>query len=56
MLVYKFNNVLNEETSNNIVFEKNYDVIVAGMGTAGAIATIVAAKEGLNVIGIERLN
>lgn len=37
-------------------FEKSYDVIVAGLGTAGAIAAIVAAKRGLKVLGIEKLN
>jgi hypothetical protein len=32
-----------------------YDVIVAGLGTAGAIAAIAAARKGLNVLAVERL-
>ena len=31
-----------------------YDVIVVGLGTAGATAAIVAAREGLRVLGLER--
>ena len=33
-----------------------YDVAVVGLGTAGAIALIAAARLGLSAIGIERLN
>lgn len=33
----------------------NYDLIVAGLGTAGAIAAISAARRGLKVLGIEQL-
>jgi hypothetical protein len=32
-----------------------YDLIVAGLGTAGSIAAITAAKNGLKVLGVERL-
>ncbi|TMV45026.1 FAD-dependent oxidoreductase [Paenibacillus mesophilus] len=35
---------------------ERYDVIVAGLGTAGSIAAIAAARQGLRVLGIERLN
>ncbi len=35
-------------------FEQVYDVIVAGLGTAGAIAAIAAARKGLKVLGIEK--
>ncbi|ANE45689.1 hypothetical protein SY83_04550 [Paenibacillus swuensis] len=38
------------------VFEKHYDVIVVGLGTAGSMAAIAAARKGLSVLGIERLN
>ncbi|WP_158606970.1 FAD-dependent oxidoreductase [Paenibacillus ginsengarvi] len=31
-----------------------YDVIVVGLGTAGAIAAIAAARKGLSVLGIDR--
>lgn len=34
----------------------DFDVIVVGLGTAGAIAAIAAAKRGLRVLGIERLS
>ncbi len=38
------------------VFEKEYDVVVAGLGVAGAIAALSAAREGLRVFGAERMN
>ena len=37
-------------------FERTGDVIVAGLGTAGAVALIAAARQGLRVLGIERLS
>jgi hypothetical protein len=37
------------------VFDFECDVLVAGLGTAGALAAISAAEEGTSVIGIERL-
>jgi hypothetical protein len=37
-------------------FQDYYDVIVVGLGTAGAIAAIQAARKGLKVLAIERLN
>lgn len=37
-------------------YDKRFDIVVAGLGTAGAIALITAAKKGLRVLGIERLN
>ena len=37
-------------------FSKGYDVIVCGLGTAGAIALIKAAKMGLKVLGVENFN
>ena len=36
--------------------EKNYDIAVVGLGTAGAQALITAAANGLKVIGIEKLS
>lgn len=38
------------------VFDEYYDIVIAGLGTAGCIAAIAAAKKGLKVLGIERLN
>lgn len=37
-------------------FDRRYDVVVAGLGTAGSIALITAAKRGLRVLGIDTLN
>ena len=37
-------------------YDKRFDIVVVGLGTAGAIALITAAKKGLRVLGIERLN
>lgn len=39
----------------DVTFEQSYDVIVAGLGTAGSIACISAARHGLKVLGVERL-
>jgi len=36
--------------------QKNYDVVIAGLGTAGAITLIKCAQLGLSVFGIERLS
>ncbi|MDF2721325.1 MAG: hypothetical protein K0Q59_1000 [Paenibacillus sp.] len=36
-------------------FDPIYDVIVVGLGTAGAIAAIAAARLGLSVLGLEQL-
>ncbi|TBL73923.1 FAD-dependent oxidoreductase [Paenibacillus thalictri] len=41
--------------AEDTVFERSYDVIVVGLGTAGAIAAITAARSGLRVLGLERL-
>ena len=40
----------------NIVFEKKYDVVVSGLGTAGAFAATMSAENGLTVLGIESFN
>jgi ribulose 1,5-bisphosphate synthetase/thiazole synthase len=37
-------------------FRENYDIIVVGLGTAGAIAAIAAGKNNLRVLAIEKLN
>lgn len=36
-------------------FEKSFDVIVCGLGTAGSLAAIFAAENGLSVLGVEML-
>ena len=38
------------------VNDGDYDVIVVGLGTAGAIAAITARQEGLRVLGVENLS
>ncbi len=43
-------------TETTIAFDETYDVVVAGLGTAGAVALIAAARRGLKVMGLERLN
>ena len=35
------------------VFEKEYDVIVCGVGTAGTLAALFCAENGLSVLGVE---
>jgi ribulose 1,5-bisphosphate synthetase/thiazole synthase len=37
-------------------FDCQYDVVVAGLGTAGAIAALVAGEAGLSVCGVEKLH
>ena len=37
------------------VFDESYDLVVVGLGTAGAISLIAAGREGLKVLGVERL-
>lgn len=39
-----------------VVFDDSYDVIVVGLGTAGAMAAIAAARQGCRVLGIESLH
>lgn len=44
-----------EETAvDSPQFEQTVDVIVVGLGTAGAVAAIAAARSGLSTLGIER--
>lgn len=38
------------------VFDKSYDVIVSGLGTAGSMAALISAQNGLSVLGIENFN
>ncbi|WP_127588665.1 FAD-dependent oxidoreductase [Paenibacillus koleovorans] len=45
-----------KSNEDRIEFSDDYDVIVVGLGTAGAISAITAANKGLRVLGLERLN
>lgn len=40
----------------NVAFDETYDVVICGLGTAGAMAAIFAAENGLSVLGIEAFN
>jgi len=40
---------------STVTDEGSYDVIVVGLGTAGAMAAMAAKQEGLSVLGIEKL-
>ncbi|MFE5320688.1 FAD-dependent oxidoreductase [Paenibacillus sp. NPDC056579] len=44
------------QTSCKPDFKDMYDVIIVGLGTAGAIAAIRAAKLGLKVLGLEQMH
>lgn len=49
-------NKIHVSRADNPGFSFSYDVIVAGLGTAGAIAAITAARKGLKVLGLEKAN
>ncbi|WNR46067.1 FAD-dependent oxidoreductase [Paenibacillus roseipurpureus] len=55
LLSRKVNGVLTQVPPAEDSFFETYDVIVVGLGTAGAAAVISAARKGLKVLGIERL-
>ncbi|WP_168120385.1 FAD-dependent oxidoreductase [Paenibacillus sp. HB172176] len=46
---------LTETRVNHVQFEEQVDVLIIGLGTAGAIAAIAAAAQGANVLGVDRL-
>jgi hypothetical protein len=47
---------VSSQAAQHSTFTTFYDVIVVGLGTAGAIAAITAASKGLRVLGLERLH
>lgn len=53
MKLSEWDGVQNHCTEASPAFEQHYDIIVAGLGTAGAVAAAVAAKSGMQVLGIE---
>ncbi len=57
MLTYRrmVNSVLKETKADATVFAEQVDVLVAGVGTAGALAVIAAAAQGANTLGVDRL-
>ena len=40
----------------SVVFDGQYDVLVSGLGTAGSMAAIMLAENGLKVLGVEAFN
>ncbi|NLB41901.1 MAG: FAD-dependent oxidoreductase [Clostridiales bacterium] len=58
MMIYRriMNGVPEEKSVDSSVFHKHYDVIVAGVGTAGIYALIAAGKNGASVLGVDRLS
>ncbi len=42
--------------TTDIKFETSYDLIVVGLGTAGAIAAVTATNNGISVLGIDKCN
>lgn len=55
-LSYRLNRSVAVREVPDVPFESTYDIIVLGLGTAGAIAAISAARRGHRVLGLERLN
>ncbi|MCK9478642.1 MAG: FAD-dependent oxidoreductase [Firmicutes bacterium] len=51
-----YDNCISKSCIGNILFSESYDVVVAGLGTAGSIAAITAAKNNLKTLGVERFN
>ena len=50
--------IINETVHTSVaepVFEETYDLVVVGLGTAGAVSLIAAGREGLSVLGVEQL-
>ena len=39
--------------ADSVEFDEHFDVIVSGVGTAGAVSVLACADEGLSVLGIE---
>lgn len=55
-LSYRLNKTVTRQEVPDARFNEVYDIIVVGLGTAGAIAAISAARRGYKVLGLEKLN
>jgi len=55
-MIYRWivNGAKQEKDVKEVSFDKYYDVIVAGVGTAGSYAVLAAAMQGVSVLGIDR--
>ena len=51
-----YNGKPQKSSVSTVDFNKNYDVIVCGLGTAGSMAALMSAENGLSVLGIENFN
>lgn len=49
------NNVIEASAVDNLQFAEHVDVLVAGVGTTGAMAVIAASAQGASVLGVDRL-
>ncbi|MBQ2966814.1 MAG: FAD-dependent oxidoreductase [Clostridia bacterium] len=50
------NGVVTATDVEKVTFEKHVDVLVSGLGTAGSLAALYAAENGLSVLGVESYN
>lgn len=50
------NGAVEESEVKEVSFDKHYDIIVAGVGTAGSYAVLAAALQGASVLGIDRFS
>ncbi len=51
-----YNGQLRQTEVGDVTFQKEYDVVICGLGTAGGMAAIFAAENGLSVLGVEAFN
>ena len=52
-----FRTIIDGESASsysNCVFDLTTDILVVGLGTAGALSAIAAARKGASVIGVDR--
>lgn len=55
MILYELINGIVQTSAEDPVFDESYDLVVVGLGTAGAISLITAGREGVSVLGVEQL-
>ncbi len=51
-----YDGTIKQTEVGKIAFDEAYDVVICGLGTAGAMAAIFAAENGLSVLGVEAFN
>ena len=55
MILHELVNEIVQTRVVEVVFDEHYDLVVIGLGTAGSISLITAAREGVSVLGVEQL-